>query len=54
VSPHCQKITEAIGHRLTYEAAIDAKVDPFLTSLYVCSAIRTNSLWFFETGVMNR
>ncbi|KAJ3537256.1 hypothetical protein NMY22_g5662 [Coprinellus aureogranulatus] len=48
ILPRCEKITLAIGHRMAYEAAVDAGLSPLITNLYQASAVQMNEGWFAE------
>lgn len=46
--PHCLGLVYAIGNRMAYDAAVEAKVDPVLVDLYVASCIKSDSAWYVE------
>ncbi|KAJ3531123.1 hypothetical protein NMY22_g8285 [Coprinellus aureogranulatus] len=48
VLPRCEKITLSIGHRMAYDAAVDAGLSPLITNLYKASAVQMNEGWFAE------
>ena len=48
ILPLCQPIVEAIGHRMAYEAAVKAKVDPNLLALFVAAVIKHDFSWYVE------
>ncbi|KAF8148429.1 acyl-CoA dehydrogenase NM domain-like protein [Crassisporium funariophilum] len=48
VLPHCQRIVEAIGHRMAYDAAVAAGVSRDLVDLYVSSIIQLDPAWYVE------
>ncbi|KAF8992115.1 acyl-CoA dehydrogenase NM domain-like protein [Cyathus striatus] len=52
--PSCQKIVEAIGHRIAYEAAIEAQLPQCIVDLFVASTIRKDPSWFIETKKISR
>lgn len=52
--PHSVQLVTAIGHRMAYDAAIDAKVDPALVELYQISCIKTDSAWYVENLGLSR
>ncbi|KAF8992116.1 hypothetical protein BDQ17DRAFT_236872 [Cyathus striatus] len=54
VLPSCQKIIEAIGHRVAYEAAIEAQLPQYMIDLFVAGVIRTDPSWFLETKKLSR
>jgi len=48
VLPLCVPLMQAIGHRLAYDAAIEASVDPALIDIYLASVILSDSAWYSE------
>lgn len=46
--PLCQPLVQAIGHRMAYEAAIDAQLDQYQLDLYEAHAMKFNSAWYSE------
>jgi acyl-CoA oxidase len=46
--PHAQPLIEAIGHRMAYEAAVNAKLDSRLIDLYLASVMKYDSAWYSE------
>jgi len=52
--PRCRPIVEAIGHRMVYEVAIAAGVDPDLIALYEVGIVKDNLSWFVESGMLTR
>jgi hypothetical protein len=48
VLPHCQRIVNAIGNRMAYEAAKAAGVSSCLVDLYLSSVIQSESAWYVE------
>ncbi len=48
VLPHCQRIVNAIGNRMAYEAAKSAGVSSCLVDLYLSSVIQSESAWYVE------
>lgn len=51
VLPECLALVNAIGHRMAYDAAVDAGVDPALISLFEASSVRQSSAAFVELGL---
>ena len=49
VLPLCVPVMQAIGHRMAYDAAIEASVDPVLIDIYLASVILTDPAWYSET-----
>ena len=49
VIPLCVPLIQAIGHRMAYDAAIEASVDPALIDIYFASAILSDPAWYSET-----
>jgi len=41
---------QTIGHRMAYDAAIEASVDPVLVDIYLASAIRSDPTWYSEAS----
>jgi hypothetical protein len=41
---------QAIGHRMAYDAAIEAAVDPVLIDIYTSSVILSDSAWYSEAN----
>lgn len=39
---------QAVGHRMAYDAAIEASVDPILVDVYLASAILSDPAWYSE------
>ncbi|KAF8992117.1 acyl-CoA dehydrogenase NM domain-like protein [Cyathus striatus] len=54
VLPSCQKIVEAIGHRIAYEAAIEAQLPQYVIDLFVANVIRADPSWFLDTRMLSR
>ncbi|KAJ3878978.1 hypothetical protein F5051DRAFT_371864 [Lentinula edodes] len=54
ILPLCRPLVECIGHRMAYEAAIDLNVDPVLVQLYEAGAIKLDSSWYVESGLISR
>ncbi|KAE9387278.1 acyl-CoA dehydrogenase NM domain-like protein [Gymnopus androsaceus JB14] len=48
ILPRCQPIVEAIGHRMTYDAAIDAHLDTTIVNLYMITAMKQDPGWYIE------
>ncbi|RMZ45258.1 hypothetical protein AFCA_010407 [Aspergillus flavus] len=48
ILPRCQTLVEAVGHRLAYEAALDAGVASELLDLYEAGVVLHHSGWFVE------
>ncbi|KAE8326404.1 hypothetical protein BDV39DRAFT_193685 [Aspergillus sergii] len=48
ILPRCQTLVEAVGHRLAYEAALDAGVPSELLDLYETGVVLRHSGWFVE------
>ncbi|KAH8093147.1 hypothetical protein BXZ70DRAFT_950310 [Cristinia sonorae] len=48
ILPLCQPLIEAIGHRMAYEAAVKAKVNPDLIALYVAGVVKYDASWYIE------
>ncbi|KAI3296062.1 hypothetical protein DTO002I6_3745 [Penicillium roqueforti] len=54
ILPLALPLVEAIGHRMAYEAAIDANVDPSLLNLYESGVLKEDSAWYVEQGGLSR
>lgn len=54
VIPRCRPIVEAIGHRLAYDAAVKAGVQPALLTLYECHVVGKDVGWYIENGLITR
>ncbi|KAJ7612100.1 acyl-CoA dehydrogenase NM domain-like protein [Roridomyces roridus] len=52
--PRSKELVLAIGYRMAYEAALDARVDPLLVDLYQAGAILLDLAWYVENGVTTR
>ncbi|KAF8199854.1 acyl-CoA dehydrogenase/oxidase [Mycena galopus ATCC 62051] len=52
--PRSKALIIAIGQRMAYEAAVDARVDPVLVSLYQASAVIQDLSWHVESGKVSR
>ena len=48
ILPNCQPLIEAIGHRMAYDAAVAAGVEPCLVDLYVASVVKRDAAWYSE------
>jgi len=48
ILPLCVPLIQAVGHRMAYDAAIEASVDPVLIDIFVASVILTDSAWYSE------
>lgn len=54
ILPLCQPLIEAIGHRMAYEAAVRAKVNPDLLALYVAGVVKHDASWYVEHLALGR
>ncbi|KAJ7437590.1 acyl-CoA dehydrogenase NM domain-like protein [Mycena galericulata] len=48
VVPKSELIVRSIGHRMAYDAAVDANLDPRITDLYLASVVKLDSVWYAE------
>ncbi len=48
ILPKCDSIVRAIGHRMAYDAAVDAGLDSTITDLYLVTAVKLDSAWYVE------
>lgn len=54
ILPNCQPLVEAIGHRIAYDAAVAAGVQPCLVDLYVASVLKRDAAWYSENVGLGR
>ncbi|KAH8701956.1 acyl-CoA dehydrogenase/oxidase [Talaromyces proteolyticus] len=54
ILPRCQSLVEAIGHRMAYEAALAAGIDPDLLALYEAGVIMQDSSWYVQHAGLTR
>ena len=47
--PLCVPLMQAVGHRMAYDAAIEASVDPVLIDIYLASIVLCDPAWYSET-----
>ncbi|TDL26559.1 acyl-CoA dehydrogenase NM domain-like protein [Rickenella mellea] len=52
--PMCQPLVEAIGHRMAYEAAVDAQVPQHLLDVYENSVVKMDAAWYAEHAGVGR
>ncbi|KAJ7693432.1 acyl-CoA dehydrogenase/oxidase [Mycena rosella] len=52
--PRSVALVVAIGQRMAYEAAVDARVDPALVTLYQACAVTEDLAWYVEAGLLSR
>ncbi|OBZ73615.1 Acyl-coenzyme A oxidase 2, peroxisomal [Grifola frondosa] len=50
--PLCLPLVQAIGHRMAYEAALDAQVDRALVDLYEANIVSMDSAWYSEKAAL--
>ncbi|KAJ7183713.1 hypothetical protein C8R46DRAFT_939809, partial [Mycena filopes] len=48
ILPRCEDVVRAIGHRMAYDAAVEAKLDPRITGLYEAAAVKLDSAWYIS------
>ncbi|KAJ6550952.1 hypothetical protein DFH09DRAFT_925529, partial [Mycena vulgaris] len=48
VPPKSERIVRAIGHRMAYDSAVDAELDPKITALYLATVVKTDSAWYSD------
>lgn len=51
IIPRSIALAEAIGHRMAFEAALDAGVDPLILKLYETSVVLHDIAWYSEHGL---
>ncbi|KAJ5315397.1 Acyl-CoA dehydrogenase/oxidase [Penicillium atrosanguineum] len=54
ILPLALPLVEAVGHRMAYEAAMDANIDPRLLALYESGVFKEDSAWYVEIGGLSR
>lgn len=52
--PTCLPLVTAIGHRMAYDAAVAAGVDPALVALYEVSCMKADAAWYVENAGITR
>ena len=53
VLPYCQRIVEAIGHRMAYDAAVSVGLSQGLIDLFVASIVQLDQAWYSENVGFN-
>ncbi|KAJ7686943.1 hypothetical protein B0H17DRAFT_1302600 [Mycena rosella] len=48
IAPKSEGIVRAVGHRMAYDAAVNAGLDPRITSLFLATAITFDPAWYSE------
>lgn len=48
--PRAMKIVQSIGHRMAYDAAVEAGLDTCITDLYLSSTVRLDEVWYSENA----
>jgi hypothetical protein len=48
ILPRCEATVRAIGHRMAYDAAVDAKLDTRIINLYEVAAVKLDSAWYIS------
>jgi hypothetical protein len=54
ILPRCQSLIEAIGHRMAYEAAVAAGIEPDLLALFEAGCILQDSSWYVQHANLTR
>ncbi|KAI9041911.1 acyl-CoA oxidase [Aspergillus affinis] len=54
ILPLCRPLILAIAHRMAYEAALDASIDPNLLALFEAEMIQTDPGWYIERLGLSR
>ncbi|KAF8903470.1 acyl-CoA dehydrogenase NM domain-like protein, partial [Gymnopilus junonius] len=54
VLPDCLPLVQAIGHRMAYDAAVNAGIDTCLVDLYEASCVRLDTSWYVEKLGLSR
>ena len=53
ILPMCKSMIRAVGHRMAYDAAVDAHLDPCLLDVYVASVVKLDPGWYVQYGNYN-
>jgi hypothetical protein len=54
ILPLALPLVTAIGHRMAFEAAVEANIDSKLIALYRSGVIKEDSAWYVEKGGLSR
>ncbi|CAI7626727.1 unnamed protein product [Penicillium glandicola] len=54
ILPLALPLVEAVGHRMAYEASLDANIDLDLLKLYEIGVVKEDSAWYVEQGGLSR
>ena len=54
ILPHCQFLVASVGHRMAYEAALDAGVPSYLLQLYEIGVMKLDAAWYSEHAEISR
>lgn len=54
IVPQCLPIVEAIGNRLAFDAAVAAGLPQEMITLFVCSVVKSDLVWYTENSVLTR
>ncbi|KAJ0413496.1 hypothetical protein BJY00DRAFT_296816 [Aspergillus carlsbadensis] len=54
ILPVSLPLVQAVGHRMAYEASLEAGIDPRLLALYESGAMLEDSAWYAEQGNISR
>ena len=50
ILPLCVPLIQAVGHRMAYDSAVEASIDPTLLDIYLSSVILSDPAWYPEAG----
>ncbi|KAJ7352300.1 acyl-CoA dehydrogenase NM domain-like protein [Mycena albidolilacea] len=54
VLPELVNLVQAVGHRIAYDAAVEAKLEPYLLDMYVASCVKVDLHWYVENLGLTR
>lgn len=54
VLPELVNLVQAVGHRIAYDAAVEAKLEPCLLDMYVASCVKVDLHWYVENLGLTR
>jgi hypothetical protein len=52
ILPLCLPLVQAIGHRMAYEAAVAARLDPGPISLFEIGVVKNDASWHVENHLL--
>ncbi|KAJ7358042.1 acyl-CoA dehydrogenase NM domain-like protein [Mycena albidolilacea] len=54
VLPELVNLVQAVGHRIAYDAAVEAKLEPYLLDMYISSCVKVDLHWYVENLGLTR